>query len=702
MATRTKTVIYAFPALASLTNNTLTTLTQITLYLPESSKTFRSVTAHVSFDDIVTATGGTLTTKTQNLRLGAASYTSVTNSGALTNTGENASFILSANYTSHFTTNWSGTSMTCDFQLQINQSTGTTLGMVNVCVTLEITYDYDDTSTTHVKTVIIPLDAPDGALTTGATTYDTMPALAYYCAEAGKTFRGIYLVVEGNEHRNGATTDHTMTLYAGTANVTTGNYEGALASDRRFRYVWDATSAWPDTTATQVFQALSSVARVNHFCAYLIVTYEFEADNTSTTLTEDLDNSETGIDVTAAANLGTVPFVISVDNEQMLVTSIASNTLTVTRGYNSTTAATHTNGATVKNCITNSVQLCGTPLEIVASIASTEHARSTAQLYIAEPGPITAAKVAAYLFWTQSASLSTFLNVRLGTGSFIGKTDAASVLCGGNSCMERNDSAFALARGKNTLNVDAYISSGSNYAHGMNARFDVAYVSSQPAAGPGAANHTIRRNILTAGALAGGQRWMSSSTAVEIAEAGYLASNLGTEGRIQFTSTPPSWYQCLVERLSTGGEGGLAYVASIGTTLQTDSEIGWAVFYGSLDSLGKHWPEQTHGDRVSLETARKYLQNVGALCYSNLAVWVTYHAVGPFTIDGDISNSNGGTVNIYAHRKSDGELLKSTSRSGDGAYSMDWWDNTETLFVEAFESSSYVGRSEDAVANGAA
>jgi hypothetical protein len=282
MATRLKTVKYAFPALASLTNNTLTNLTQINVYLPETgTKTFKSVIAHVTMDDIVTATGGTLTTKTLNLRLGAAGYTSIANANTLTNSGENASFWLSADYTSHFATNWTGTSMTCDFQLQINQTTGTTLGMVNVCVTLDITYEYDDSSTTHVKTVMIPLNAPVAAIATAATTYDTIPALDTYLPEASKVYRKIFVVVQGNEARNGATTDHTMTLRIGSANTTTGNYEGALGTDRFFRYVWDATSSYPSTAATQTWQPTATVARVNHFQAYLVVTYEFNATTTT-------------------------------------------------------------------------------------------------------------------------------------------------------------------------------------------------------------------------------------------------------------------------------------------------------------------------------------------------------------------------------------------------------------------------------------
>ena len=218
MATRLKTVKYAFPALASATNNTLTTLTQITVYLPETgTKTFRSVVATVTCDDIVTATGGTVTTKTLNLRLGGAAYTSVANGNTLTNSGENLSLYLAQDYTAHFTTNWTGTSMTCDFQVQFNQTTGTTLNMVNVCVTLDITYEYDDTSTTQVKTVMVPLNMLVGAMDTAATTRDTIPALDTYLPEASKVYRNIHVVVQGNEARNAATTDHTMTLRVGAA-----------------------------------------------------------------------------------------------------------------------------------------------------------------------------------------------------------------------------------------------------------------------------------------------------------------------------------------------------------------------------------------------------------------------------------------------------------------------------------------------------
>lgn len=72
-----------------------------------------------------------------------------------------------------------------------------------------------------------------------------------------------------------------------------------------------------------------------------------EVSTTSTaTLNEDLDASETGVDVSAGTAFATGQR-IRIDTEDMLITNIATNTLTVLRARNGTTAATHTTGAAI-------------------------------------------------------------------------------------------------------------------------------------------------------------------------------------------------------------------------------------------------------------------------------------------------------------------------------------------------------------------
>jgi len=67
-----------------------------------------------------------------------------------------------------------------------------------------------------------------------------------------------------------------------------------------------------------------------------------------TTLNGAVDDAVTTVTVTDGTSIPAgIGFVIQIDNEQMIVTSKASNNLTVTRAANSTTAAAHSNGAGV-------------------------------------------------------------------------------------------------------------------------------------------------------------------------------------------------------------------------------------------------------------------------------------------------------------------------------------------------------------------
>jgi hypothetical protein len=65
-----------------------------------------------------------------------------------------------------------------------------------------------------------------------------------------------------------------------------------------------------------------------------------------TTTNKALDASETGVDVTSATNLSAGQLIL-VESEQMYIYSISSTTLTVERGVNGTTAATHDTAKTI-------------------------------------------------------------------------------------------------------------------------------------------------------------------------------------------------------------------------------------------------------------------------------------------------------------------------------------------------------------------
>lgn len=77
------------------------------------------------------------------------------------------------------------------------------------------------------------------------------------------------------------------------------------------------------------------------------------SNGASTTIAEDLDASETGVDVTSASGFPTIGnFRVLVGSEIMLVTGVSGTTFTVVRGAEGTTAATHTNGDAITHIVT--------------------------------------------------------------------------------------------------------------------------------------------------------------------------------------------------------------------------------------------------------------------------------------------------------------------------------------------------------------
>ncbi len=77
-------------------------------------------------------------------------------------------------------------------------------------------------------------------------------------------------------------------------------------------------------------------------------------------------------------------FVIQVDNEQMLVTGVASNTLTVERGYNNTTATAHYGGAAVSEpqVVVVDTPTLASPVETVLTVTNAAALVATAPFVI--------------------------------------------------------------------------------------------------------------------------------------------------------------------------------------------------------------------------------------------------------------------------------------------------------------------------------
>jgi len=282
MAVRQKTIEYAFPTYtSSLASATRYDFTAITVYIPETtSKVFRSVIVEVYAQDNVTS-AASLTANLVGIKLGAVAFSDNAETVTITNTGEQCAWILQTDVTSYFTTNWTGTSMTC--QVGVRFTTPTT---INHCARLIITYDYEEQDT-QIKTVRIPLESATGALTASLVEIGTnqVPNLDTFLPESSKTYRYVWFEIEGNDMTNG-TTDFTHGCALDSeSRVATGTIEAGLQSSRWFRRIWVRNDM--TTNATHAFKmdvSSTSGGTCDHLSITLCVTYEYSSSNSTTIL----------------------------------------------------------------------------------------------------------------------------------------------------------------------------------------------------------------------------------------------------------------------------------------------------------------------------------------------------------------------------------------------------------------------------------
>lgn len=629
MATRIKTVAYNFPALTTTsTNNTSTSLTQITIYLPEGNSDYfyiQHAWVEFSADDVITVTGGSITTKTLELQLGSAGYSSTTNSNTITNTGENISLFLERDFSSYFRTNWSGTSMTCDFRFTINQSTGTTLGFRNACATVYITYEYNDTDTTQLKTVYIPMNQLTSSLATSKTSIGTIPALDTYLPEASKTYRNISIVYQGNSSTANGTADNDITLEIDSLGTySPGTYETALASDRWIRFVWSNLVGAFTTNASHTLNMWCNVAsRFFTMQVYMVVTYEFNASTTTSVM--------------------------------------------------------------------NSLLIPGEMTSPVGNSSTNHKQRLKLDFWMPEENPSVQSFAAMVFYSNINGAVSQY--VKLDTGSYVSFNQGGSgLVCGSYGFLIRKDNAITFAKGRNSVFLDIYADLvGSNYS----AMFMVNYTSDKSSSGIGAHNHTVMYPLHWHGTGASIGSVLTSSVGITIRETNYFISNCGIVCSAMSANAAASFLAISMEILAAE-DSAMRFVPIYYDYTRLDTEIGNYISTIQIRDEIKRWNGDVDTNRhVNIESSRKYfmLSPTGHNFFINkFQMFVNYHSIVK-TVSGNITNSNGGTVTIDLHRAATGEKVLTTSRVGNGSFSFNWYDDTEELYVVAYEDDTYKGRS---------
>jgi hypothetical protein len=625
MTTRLKTVEYWFPELAAIADATDTNFTQITVYLPDvraGGSAFISVFLEVLAQD-AEITAINMSRRQVSMQLAASGYTAVNNTNAVTASGEQKWLSMSGDFTALFNTSWTGTSMTCDARVLFDSLTGT-VGCRCATAKLTITYEYDDTTATQIKTVWLPLNTPITALATSkpGTANATIQLLDTYLPEATKTFRQRVIVVRGNEEQTG-TTDFTVSWEVDTLGVyATGSHEQALATASWFRACQVQSFT---TSATHSFYIWASVATCAHLQAWLVVTYEFVIADTTTVM-----------------------------NSLLLPMRFASP----------------------------------------SGISSTDFQRAILDLYIMEPTTITIKDSAILFFWEQTAAI-TGMQYRVGTGSFSGAiTSTAAAVAGICGAMFRFETLISLARGKNTLQADVFRTDTTDIVPALTAMWMLNYTSGKATGGVGVHNHTVINAIAVHGTDAVNTMPVTAAVAFPIPETDYHLNVVGVLLQTLSNTTGfPHGAGLTVERLASG-EGGLIWELAYSDPGMTDALVGVRIYFAEILKLFKRWPSDADPLRMDIETARRWrvMHGGGAGFWRSIELYVTYHCI-IWNIAGTISGSAGGTVNLQLIRDTNNELVKTGSRSGNGSYTLSWYNDTEQMKVAAFEDDTHTGLS---------
>ena len=644
MATRSKTVWYAAQLVADVMDNTLTSLGTITVYTENSSRVFKSCLVWTHFEDIVTATGGTITEHACSVSVNAATATTTSETDDITNTAENISGVLGPwDFTSHFTTNYpAADASTVAISVRWDQSTGTTLNMRNCSALLCITYEYDDTAATQYQTAIIPLESTTGVLATTETEIGTnqIPQLTgtggYLENVAGVIVRQQFFVIESNDESNGGFTDYTLNVRIDTGTTHAyGLTEKSLGSDCFKRRIHIEA---PATTAVHAFKMWTTGgATCGPHAVCMYVSYQFTVSGTTSFL-----------------NSVQIPF-----------------------------------------------QMNASPMQ---GTASTTADRISLDLYVEEPTTITLRQSAYKLTWVPGNGAQVSVLTRAGAQAFRTYTGNASVVCGGECLQQRVDSGSAqgagmtLARGKNTITIDLYRTDTSDLGWIPTGIVYLNYTSGVSSQGIGAHKQTRVHLLATWDGLVAAER-IVSAPALSIPEANVWIDAIGGILFLWVAGSPDSF--AVLAQVNSGEAQGDGWRTLATVQLVKDAEIG--VYFYHLDASAHflRYTGDSDATRLPIEVAREYRKSGTGIKAIGAVIYLTYHAIA-FTVGGDITGSGGGTVNIEAHRSDADEKIGSTSRVGNGAYTIPWYDNTIACYTQAREDGTHIGRSNDLTPTGSA
>lgn len=635
MALRTKTIEYAFPTYeTALAAATRYDFAAITLYIPETtSRTFRSVIVQITCRGTETA-ATSMTSWIIGIKLGAAAFSNVTVTDTITNSGEQQTFIFTRDVASYFATNFdTGTSQDCQVGVQFGA-----LGTINITAKLIITYEYNDSATTRVKTVRIPLESNVGALTVSLASIGSnqIPLLDTFLPEASKTYRNIFFEVFGNEATNG-TADFSLNLALDAESADAdGLHECGMNSACFYYHIWVRNDMTTDATHDIKASVTSTTGGTfNHLCVVLVVTYEYDHANSTSIMNSVMLPYElpSPIGGTAAADCSRFQRKFFIE-EPATITLVQSGVLL---RFNE-----------------------------AAAIAGLNFRMGTQ----------------AFRAYTHAAGAMT-----CGQFSLVQRIDSGSAQGAG----------VTIARGENTINIDIYRTSTTVFGSNLSGMIYLNYTSGKHTNGDAVHNHTTVWKVGDTAADVILREF--SAVAPNIPETYYWVTAIGYI--IHWITSAGGVFGVVFLAENLTGEGpaeGWRDVYS--DAYVSDAENGVSIVpVRARDDFQRH-PNDPDNNRMAVEGSRKHRLYCQDSIWSGALMLITYHSI-TFAVSGTVSgySGDGSGIKVEIHRTDTDEKVTEATTAAGGEYSATWYDNAIELYAHARQDAAHVGRSNNGLAS---
>lgn len=639
MALRTKTLCYAWGNnLNAFAGGATASLGTVTLTVPETaSRTFRAAVFEWYSRDANTA-ATTYSVPNLVVTLGANGATAITHTNQAADSGEHQSWAFQQDLTTYFGTAF-GTTTTADCHVQVSMNGGS---HSVPSAKLYLTYEYDDASaTTRARTVHIPLDSPTGALGTGTTTISGIPNLDTLLPESTKSYKQIWFEIWGNEVATGTTSGSAVYwLDAEATQVGDGTRTQNLQSSCAVRSMWVRDDMTTNATHTFNIRVPTGTMTMNHPGVILGVTYTY-------------DHSASG----TVMNSLQLPF-------QLDVTSVGHTT-------------------------------------------ATDQSVARVPIWVQESSP-TLAQSGMLLTYSSDYGTATTVSIAGGTQTARAYTEAAQLYCGQLALTQRVDSGgaagvgFAIARGLNYFEPKGFNAAANTSVGAMDGVLYLNYTSLKDSNGDGVHNHTTVWPLYVWNSTNVGQTKViaATTTTPNIPESNYYIWNVGNCVIHNHNAASMIGLELEHEYLAGEGPGDGFFPGGVWIT-RTDSENGVYWFFSNMatDYFKPH-PIDPNSNKVNIETARKYYVQCPTIGYTSARQYVTYHAI-TYSIGGTVNNyaGNGSGIVVEVIDDLSNNVLTQGTTTTNGVFSINWYDNTRSYFLSAFQDNSHYGRSGTATAS---